>query len=194
MRIKQIVSVGCLTVALGCGSSQVKPAAPMPPVEHQKPAQILPPKEEKSKILESEIPKERLQNALYWLAVLSANLGVKLEKAMEICAVMELQMQHRNSEGGHNWFQCGGNEGYTIAVNDEGTTVYVADSNFPDFSLEVLTKLFGPAVRQHEENITMYVWHVSTKADSVGILVDFVVPDDLTVHPPFLALELPQEK
>jgi hypothetical protein len=146
-----------------------------------------------------EVTKEDLAQAQQWITFLSKHLGKGLDVAFKICSAVDPSVSLElmgSDEAGRHWFTCGGADGYTLAVDDDGIVQYVADSNHPAFRLEVLIKLFGaPENTEKSEELTEHWWGVQAINDKSApvLIVTFTIPTDKS-NRPFVSVERAKQK
>jgi hypothetical protein len=124
-----------------------------------------------------------------WLVILIAHLDMNLEEAMAFCnKVFDEQLTPLKDRD--HWFECGGPEGYTVVINDDGDIFYVADANHEGWTLPILRELLGRE-DSVSDNATLVEHHwVKSPADGGPDLgISFNVPKDLKNSRPFVSLK-----
>lgn len=147
-----------LLFLIGCATAPpVKPVVPAPSPVVQVPAQETPAKE----MPKVELPEDTEGRAELWLTLLRSQLGLPLEQVYFVCVAMGSDLTYVETNQHGNWFMCGQDDGgYTVVVDDDGKTIYVADGNFP-FTLKGLTDLLGKPVARQVGSLTQYKWVVT---------------------------------
>lgn len=131
------------------------------------------------------VTKEAVRQAQQWLLFMTTNLGKGLEEAQSICAFMGSQLELQD-EGGPNmhWMNCGGADGYSMAVNDGGEVQFVVDANHPSWRLDILTKLLGEPELDKDQDLSQYRW-VRPANDAAGpdLVISYCVSADPDKRP-----------
>lgn len=141
------------------------------------------------------VTEDDVTHAQHWLLFMITNLDENLEGAQEICAYFHQQLAMQDGGGTNiHWFNCGGADGYSLAVNDDGKVVYVVDSNHPSFRLDVLSKLFGEPELEKSPDLTEYRWTRPAR-ESAGpdLVVTYCVPSD-PENRPFVGIQFGAKK
>ena len=120
------------------------------------------------------------------LMFMVAQLDLDLAGAMAMCSAAGDKLLPM--EGKDHWFNCGGPEGYTVTVDDDGKVLYcMAVGQEYEWTLPVLREVLGREDKM-EISDTMAETHwyrqPADKDDHDPDLdISFVVPKDKTVHP-----------
>jgi hypothetical protein len=134
--------------------------------------------------------KLKAKRLLNWLFLLNTNLGLRLEEASLFCDQFGQKLEFQESNQSGNWFQCGGAEGYTLSCDQDGVVQYVADNNFPLFTLENIQSVLGtPKKAVHQDGVTLHMWVLSGIRGLPPRTLCFVIPDDHE-SPPFVSIRL----
>lgn len=142
----------------GCASTPkpLEPVTPVAPVVDSRPPVKRPP----------NVAPEVLEEAEHVLMFMVFSLDMGLADAMKMCG--ELGSELSPLEGKDQWFNCGGVDGYTVAVNADGKIMYVAIEGIDGWTVPALRSILGPEDEvSHGEELVECHW-VKQPADGVG--------------------------
>lgn len=128
---------------------------------------------------------QMVEAAEHWLTLMIGQLDIDLSDAMGLCAFLGEEL--KQTEG--QFFSCGGADGYTLAVNQEGKVIFVADANHPSWRLDVLRDLLGPDEPNNTSEMVEHRW-LKTPRDGVGpsLIISYIEPKD-PENRPFVSVQ-----